>query len=388
VGDPHVDYGATTASCAACHRAHTAQGLELRDAWPEEGVCFACHTAGGPGTNVELSFTQYANTDTAYFKHDIAATAGIHLVGQTEGSDFGTTNRHVECEDCHEPHHATRGDTSPPVLQREMNLVAGVDPLWTAPGMPDAFSWLPQAGREYQVCFKCHSSFTTLPNYAPDGWDGATYVPDGLAKLTNPDGSQVRDQRDMAQEFNPYNASFHPVTAVGRNQTMPAGSFVPGWSSTSLVYCSDCHTNAGQGPHGSPRLHLLDGSSDYQTADPDDPIYTGGEICFQCHDAADYIGTGRETNFRRGNRNLHKQHSDNGSCYLCHDSHGSEQLHLLNLDLSITTGLDSYLLPGYDGQPTNSQTFWQINAAGTEKTCWLVCHGHNHGDSPYPNVSD
>ena len=378
-----MQHTATTASCAACHRAHTAQGPELRRSWPEEGVCFTCHAAAGPGTNVEPAFTQYANTSTRYFVHDVAATAGVHRLDQTEGSDFGGTNRHVECEDCHEPHYATRGETSAPVLQREMNLVPGVDPLWSAPGMPLAFVWLPQAEREYQVCFKCHSSFTTLPGYVPDGWDGEAYAPDGLPKLTSSNPDQVPDQRDMAQEFNPYNASFHPVTAVGRNQSIPPGSFVSGWSTASLVYCSDCHTNAGQGPHGSSLLHLLDGGSDYQTAGADDPTYTGSEVCFKCHDAADYIGTGRETNFRRGNRNLHKQHSDNGTCYLCHDSHGSEQLHLLNLDLSITADPDTFLLPGYD-----SQTYWQINAENTEKTCWLVCHDHDHSRSAYPNYGD
>ena len=365
----------------------------LRDVWPEEEVCFACHVAGGSGTNVQPAFANYANTATRFFKHDVFATQGVHRVGEMEGFEFGGAHRHVECEDCHEPHEATRGAASAPMLQREMHYTSGVNPAWIAPGAPAGYSWLPQAEREYQICFKCHSGFTDLPTYAPDGWDGSTYVPDGLRKLTYGGITQVPDSRDMAQEFNPYNASFHPVVVVGRNQAIPPGSFVAGWSVDSMVYCSDCHANAnaateGQGPHGSPLLHLLDGSSDYQTADPDNPTYLGTELCFNCHDAADYIGSGRETNFIRGNRNLHKQHSDNGSCYLCHDTHGSEQLHLLNLDISIELDSNTYFLLGYDGQATDSQSFWQISPDRSVKTCWLVCHDHDHSRSSYANIGD
>ena len=392
-GNPHGEYTVTTSACAGCHRAHSAQGLALRKAWPEETLCFSCHGTSGPGTDVETAFTTVTNTATRFFKHDVAATNGVHRIGESQGSDFGGANRHVECEDCHDPHDSARGITGAPVLQREMNRISGVDPVWIAPGAPAGSIWLDEAEREYQVCFKCHSSFTALPSYLPDGWDGSTYVPDGLRKLTYTGISQVPDHRDLAQEFNPYNDSFHPVVTQGRNRSIPAGSFVNGWSVDSLVYCSDCHTNAvpatgGEGPHGSPLLHLLGGSEDYQTANPDDASLSGSELCFQCHDAEDYIGRGSETNFARNRSNLHRKHTGSGSCYLCHDTHGSEQLHLLNLDSSIELSSDTYFLPGYDGMPTNSQTFWQISPDRSEKTCWLVCHGHDHSRSAYPNVGD
>lgn len=387
--DPHVAYAATTASCAACHRTHTAPGRELRKAWPEESVCFACHSAGGPGTDVQTAFDSVTNTETAFFKHDVAATSGVHRSAEGDATDYSVSNRHVECEDCHEPHEATRAESSPPARQPEINWTSGVDPLWTAGGAPTGYSWLPQAEREYQVCFKCHSSFTSLPTYLPDGWNGTTYVADGLPKLTLSSPDQVPDSRDMAQEFNPYNASFHPVAAQGRNQSIPVGAFVPGWSSASLVYCSDCHSNPGpSGPHASPLLHLLLGGADYQTAASDSPQTTGAELCTACHDQEDYAGNGPDSNFRRGNRNLHGQHADDATCYLCHDSHGSEQLHLLNMDTSIIDGSRTYLLPGYDGQPTDSQSFWQISPDWTEKACWLACHGHDHTGSTYPNLTD
>ena len=393
-GDPHGDYVVTTSSCAGCHRAHSSQGQSLRKAWPEETLCFSCHAAAGPGTDVETVFAATVNTATRFFKHDVAATNAVHRIGENQGADFGGANRHVECEDCHDPHASARGIASAPMLQREMDHIPGVDPVWIAPGAPAGYTWLDGAEREYQVCFKCHSSFTELPAYLPDGWDGNAYVPDGLRKLTYAGSGQVLDSRDLAQEFNPYNDSFHPVVTQGRNQSIPPGSFVNGWSAASMVYCSDCHTNAnpaagGEGPHGSPLLHLLNGSDDYQTADPDSPSLSGSELCFDCHDRDDYLsGRGTETNFARNRANLHRQHANNGTCYLCHDTHGSEQLHLLNLDSSIELDSNTYFLSGYDGTPTNSQTFWQISPDRSEKTCWLVCHGHDHGRSSYPNIGD
>ena len=385
--DPHVNYTASTSSCAGCHRGHSADGSALRGAWLEENVCFNCHTGAGPGSDVASAFAG-VNTATRFLEHDVTATNGVHRIGQTDGADFSGANRHVECEDCHEPHEATRGPAGAPMLQREMNDVSGVDPMWAAPGPPNPalFTWLPQAEREYQVCFKCHSSFTTLPTYIPDGWDGNQYVAGGLRKLTSAEPGQIPDNRDLAQEFNPFNTSFHPVTAMGNNQSIPAGSFVAGWSQTSMVYCTDCHTNAGAGstgPHGSPRLHLLDQAQNYAT------VMTGAvppnqdqELCFKCHDAATYLSStyNGNTNFYRvmGGRNLHGTHMTRSggraaTCYSCHDTHGSEQEHLLNFEIDPGT-LD--LLAGYD-----SQSAWYVN--GTQIECAIACHGRSHDRSRY-----
>ena len=382
--DPHVNYDATTSSCAGCHRSHTSSGIVLRHTWPEEELCFSCHTSGGLGVDVQPAFGS-VNTATRFFNHDVAATNGVHRLGQTSGSDFGGVNRHVECEDCHEPHEATRGVSVAPMLQREMNNASGVDPMWAAAGPPDPtlFTWLPQAEREYQVCFKCHSSFTTLPTYVPDGWDGTQYVADGLIKLTSADPDQIPDNRDIAQEFNPFNTSFHPVVAMGNNQAIPAGSFVTGWSQTSMIYCTDCHSNPnsateGYGPHGSPSLHLLDAVDDYQTANPSSPSgYTGNEICFKCHQYATYVtnNVDTNTNFRRtagAGRNLHASHAEDATCYMCHDSHGSEQEHLLNF--AITPDITIAL--GYD-----SQTAWHT-VVGGERECAITCHGRDHTGPP------
>lgn len=384
--DPHVAYTPTTDSCAGCHRSHTGSGTVVRRAWHEENVCFTCHTSIGNGTYVQPAFTSYANTTTSFFKHEIAGTSGIHRVGETGGAVFGGANRHIECEDCHQPHDATRdsiaGATQAPMIQPEMYAVSGVDPTWTATGAPFAFTWMAQAQRDYQVCFKCHSSYTMLPTYQPDGWNGAAYTTNGLRKLTSANTRQVLDSRDLAQMLNPYNASFHPVVAPGKNSSAPAGGFVTGWSATSMVYCTDCHTNAtpatgASGPHGSPRLHLLDGANNYSTVDSNGANALGaGEVCFKCHKSSAYAPANNQeatnTRFRLGTQtNLHQVHAGSGGarapCYVCHNSHGSEQLRLINFDLAVVTPNTGF----------NSQSAWYWD--GTTGTCYISCHGANHG---------
>ena len=378
--DPHVNYLTTTDSCAACHRAHSANGLVLRQTSPEEAVCFACHSPGGTGTDVQGAFTSYTNTATRIFKHDIAQANALHQPGESSAARFGGANRHVECEDCHDPHEATRGSASPPTIQREMYAMSGVDPQWPldVPGAPAGYTWLAQAGREYQVCLKCHSAFTSLPSYRPDGWNGTAYVSDGLWKLDRSTTIQLADSRNLAQEFNSNNASYHPVAAVGRNQSIPPGSFVNGWTQGSLTYCSDCHDNAssstqGDGPHGSPRLHILAGTANYTTVD-NTAIPASGEICFLCHSYAVYVtlDSSTETNFRNQNKNLHKLHSGKRTaCYTCHDTHGSEQLHLINFNANVAT-----IPAGRD-----SQTAWYATSTGGG--CYLACHGTQHDPKTY-----
>jgi len=345
-GSPHGGFRAFTDSCAGCHRSHTNPGPHLQVAWPEEQTCFTCHSVEGVASmDVETAFTSQPNTGTAYYSHPVELTSGVHELSalETSSSYFGIENRHVECVDCHDPHDSGNEEYVPPALQDQVRGAAGVYPLYNGQGAPGDFAWLGRAQYEYQLCFKCHSSYVSQPAYPPAGWDGYDVVMDGLAKLTNAEPEQVLDSRDMALEFNPDNTSFHPVMAEGKNPNIPSDSFVPGWSTDSLVYCSDCHNNPnaavqGSGPHGS-RLHILNEQTGYITVNTGEPLeYSGQEVCFNCHSLETYVRSpspDNNTNFRRSNRNLHQNHSDDGSCYTCHDSHGSEQLHLINLDASI-----------------------------------------------------
>jgi hypothetical protein len=377
-GDIHTDRSLTTDSCAGCHRSHIGQGILARSTVLEELVCFSCHASNGPGTNVQTAFTRYINTATSFFKHNVSLSSGVHRLGQADIAGFSGANRHIECEDCHNPHASARGSSSAPFVQPELSGISAVDPVWSAPGAPASFNWLASVVREYQVCFKCHSSFSALPAYTPDGWNGTAIVANGLPKLTGGGAGQVADSRDLGREFNPYQASFHPVAAQGRNQNMSAASFMPGWSQTSLTYCSDCHNDAnaateGAGPHGSPLLHLLAGGQNYSTRMTSGaPRVSTAQVCFNCHNYATYVTTeSSATHFLQ-----HKLHMDNDwgvTCYTCHDTHGSEQLHLINFDASAMTFLNG----------RNSQTAWFYDQVTGRAGCYLSCHGHTHNPEQY-----
>jgi predicted CXXCH cytochrome family protein len=375
---PHGDQSILTDSCAACHSGHAGSGSRLRGLWPEEGVCFFCHGSSGPAINVQLVFVDFLNTATRFFTHDVMRTNGIHRLEQSGGSDFGGENRHVECEDCHDPHYAAGGSSAAPNLPPSMAGESGVDPVWAGTGSPSSYNWLDDATGEYQVCFKCHSSFTSLPSYQPDGWNGSAFIANGLRKLTGSSAGQVADSRDMAQEFNPAQTSFHPVAAQGRNQNIPPGSFVNGWTQTSLVYCTDCHSNpgsiaGGSGAHGSPLLHLLNGTANYSTIMTDKAArVSSGQVCFQCHNYQVYVlEESNSTRFK-----YHAKHMNNDwgtTCYTCHDSHGSEQEHLLNMDASAMTFING----------RNSQTAWYYDPVTGNAGCFLSCHSKLHDPKEY-----
>lgn len=396
--EPHNNFmSVTTDECATCHRAHTAKSASLRKATGEEQVCFSCHTSGGSGANVQPAFTANTNTVTSFFSHGVSKSVNVHDASEKAGGDFSASKRHVECEDCHSPHSTARTATgatvSAPAAQQEVYDSTGVDPVWTIKGAPTSFTWMTKAQREYQICFKCHSSYAApLPSYIPEGWNGdtKTYVPNGLPKLTNTTLPQIPDSRDLAMEFSSYQVSFHPVAALGRNRNMPAGSFVVdsnNWSQDSIIYCSDCHTNAnpanGQnGPHGSPRLHILAGASEYITKTNSKScapggcpsIHTAGEVCFKCHQYNTYAtGTNppTTTRFKKGAENLHAFHAF-GACYTCHNSHGSGQDRLINFDASIVT------VGG------NSENSWHFDPDANTGSCSVSCHGSEpHGGNPF-----
>ncbi len=396
---PHGGYEAFDDQCAVCHRGHTAVGRDLTKSWPEETLCFGCHSSDGSATTDILTlFQSFPNTSTAFFSHPVMESIGIHDSPlQVEEEDL--SDRHAECVDCHNPHTVFGLGQNAPQIPGGMANVAGVEPAYEGPGSPTGFTWLSTAQFEYQVCFRCHSSYIQMPTYFPDGWNGNQIVADGLAKLTNLEPEQVLDSRDLAREFNPAQSSYHPVIAPGRNLNIPTGSFVEGWSAERYTYCSDCHATQmasyeSEGPHGG-QLHILKETSSYVTVNSTGSSHlSGNEVCFNCHRRETYLNGGdpdEYTNFRRNNRNLHRTHANNASCYLCHDTHGSEQRHLLNLDLSLNDQNTNMLvlLVGYDQQPTNSQTFWQVSPDGETKTCFISCHNRDHTKQgwSYPNYT-
>ncbi len=351
----------------------------------EEELCLTCHGSGGTATaQVHLAFSSYTNTSTRFYKHDPAATYRLHNKHENTGNAFASGgNRHVECVDCHNPHAAKSGTATAPALLPTMTGASGVDPVYSGIGSPTSFSWLPSVTYEYQVCFKCHSSFTILPTYSPDGWNGTAFA-DGLKKLTTAgSNNQIADTRDMARAFNPSNQSYHAVVGTQKNDTIKQGAFQTGFTWRSRLYCSSCHNNPssatlgqGKGPHGSSNIHLLDkgtgGTAQYKTLHNDNATASINEICTKCHKASPYYTSGSNANSRFGYRHSLHMTDQSAECYVCHNTHGSEQFHLINFDRNVPNCLTNFT--GTD----NSQSAYKHAVGTTPNACVLTCHGGDH----------
>jgi hypothetical protein len=349
----------------------------------EEAFCLNCHGASGSATvKVHLAFSTYTNTATNFYKHDPGATYRLHKKGEHTGTDFGGANRHVECVDCHNPHGVKSGTATAPTLLPTLTGVTGVEPSYAGVGAPTGFTWLNNVTAEYQVCYKCHSSFTTLPTYLPGGFDGNSVVADGLKKLTTGGtNNQVADSRDMAKVYNPANASYHPVMAVGKNTGINTATFRIGWNSSSRVYCTSCHSNPksatsgqGRGPHGSQNLHILDQSTpggavaNYKTVHGA-TLATSADVCGKCHQDGSYWTNDNLSRFTE-----HKKHIEGemGECYLCHNSHGGEQFHLMNFNRNEPNCLTA--------ASPNTESAFNHAVTGTN-SCVITCHTATHSTS-------
>ncbi len=346
----------------------------------EEGFCFTCHGSGGAASvKVHLAFSSYTNTATNFYKHDPTATYRKHVNGETGGATFGGANRHVECVDCHNPHGAQAGTATAPTLLPTLIGETGVEPGYAGAGAPTGFTWQSSVTQEYQVCFKCHSSYTTLPTYLPGGIQNTTLVADGLKKLTTGGtNGQIADSRDMAQEFNPNNAAYHPVLAAGKNLNINANTFQTGWTYQSRMYCTDCHNNPlattaghGNGPHGSSNLHMLDkgaaGTADYPTYHS---ASNTNAVCTKCHKPGSYISGDVNSRFQYHNYHYGKT----STCYDCHDSHGSEREHNMNFSRNVPSCITAFGASPYN----TSQSAFNHVAGTATNACVLTCHGVSH----------
>jgi predicted CXXCH cytochrome family protein len=321
--------------CLSCHDPHgwtdaTGEIPHLMVA-REERLCLACHDGAPASKDVSADFQKA-------YRHPVADYSGRHTgPGESQPSDYGTTplnRRHSECEDCHNPHvlradgplGPTGSDASKTTLGVSRVLVlngaAGTPPSYTFVAGSDT---LTPPVAEYQLCFKCHSSWTTQPT----------------------------GQTDFARVLNPANPSYHPVEDVGTNPGIAPLAFVPGWSASSLTRCADCHGSdfgTARGPHGSSYPDIL--KRPY-VASSVSRVTTSDEECFLCHSYDVYANPGSPESVRaysRFNRpGVDKGHAEhvgeqNVPCYACHVTHGSTtEKHL------IATGRDPGLLNYAEG---------------------------------------
>ncbi len=226
------------------------------DATPDaSGFCYSCH-GNTLGTRAQGA------TDNIQEVYGLA-------------SDHATNDEH--CLDCHDQHRAEAGrhtveTTGLAPVNYGVMVVNSASVAWPSAWSSADFTGLADkrgasGDDEWQLCLKCHSG--------------------GAAGSVNA----------MALEFNPNNASYHPVVQQNpnRNQETPGNNngqggpvFTGVWDVNSLMTCSDCHTNSdaakAQGPHGSANDFVLvapyTSATGYGEQDTD--------LCFRCHLAEAY----------------------------------------------------------------------------------------------------
>ena len=215
----------------------------------EEKFCYRCHSktadtnpGGGPAkTNAGKDYYGVGNMLTAgsediytvfgkTYKHNVAGYSGVHKASPTdETSTYLSANKHVECNDCHNPHAAKAGlhSSNKVHVAARTNLISasgpltgalGVQPTWSSSNWGGASSWpstSTTSTKEHQICFKCHADYNTNPS----GWNSANInwtTTTGTSAWTN-----------VALEFNPKNNSYHPVVQALPEQD-PSYLYDPG----------------------------------------------------------------------------------------------------------------------------------------------------------------
>lgn len=295
--------------CVNCHDPHgveDAKGLIpglifLRD----DKLCLTCHN----GTRSTISITDELRKP---YRHPVGRSSTRHQPDEGDQAYlYGISNRHVTCSDCHNGH-SLLADPSPPSAPNVSNRnirVSGVKVINGGAGAIPSYIYRSALDKsttlaEYEICFKCHSSWTIQPG----------------------------GQTDLARFLNPHNPSYHPVEAAGKDPLMPDTAFVNGWNARKMTYCGDCHGSDNpniRGPHGSLFARLL--RANYP-ASAQNRTVTQDELCFRCHNYqtyADPLGGAAAQGGSRWNPpadlNGHAFHvgDQRVPCYACHDSHGS-----------------------------------------------------------------
>ncbi|MBI5033158.1 MAG: hypothetical protein HZB51_21775 [Chloroflexi bacterium] len=389
---PHGSYSNLADQCASCHRQHTSQSRNLLAyASPQSNLCLACHNGTGANTNIAGQYSDpnvpANNPATSTFYSHPANVASNHTNASSD--EFkGVLNRHSECGDCHNPHNGSSALTT--------NTAAGYTvsgALQNIAGVSNANTWKAASTYEYELCFKCHSNYTTLLSYTKPSW-----------KMTN-----------VAADFNPANVSFHPVEAAGKNTTAAMAASLAGtspyklWNFAvgSLMRCDNCHgdyrlvtpasppaINARNAPHTSRYPNILMANYRDRILKSAGEPYSAADfaLCFLCHAEAPFVsggGNSTATNFRQHSRHVSNIGGRSGSstdidtpgagpgrsiCAECHYRvHGQginapgnpSGSRLVNFAPNVTAA--------------NGQLKWDP----TTRTCYMTCHGDSHNPERY-----
>ena len=410
---PHGPYTKVADDCASCHRTHTGKNKNLlKRPAPQSALCLSCHDGLGASTNVQAQYTDPlvpANNATTreYYRHDALVTTS-HT--RAELNEFGgVSNRHSECGDCHNPHQArgTNGTDGTPAgagatASGRLAGVSGVSVVNSlTPGQPPTYKFLDGktdlVTREYQLCFKCHSGFTTLSSNT--GFTPSKY------------------RLDKAVEFNPNNLSYHPVEAPGKNTTTNMTASLAGtspykqWSFTtgSTIRCVNCHASSskynlvtppsanGDLPvHTSKNPGILLQNYRNRVLKTSTAPYTDADfaLCYMCHANSPFATeTSAATNFRFHGFHLTKisgigsggtdidtpgAGSGNAICAECHF-----RLHSTTYKDGTQTVPGSRLVSFPPNvTPAGGTRQWASTGTGSG-SCTLTCHGYQHVGKSY-----
>lgn len=327
--------------CVNCHDPHGVRDKEgvvpAMLASREPRLCLDCHD-GSRGADIAgetlKSWTHGVNARGSHDPHE----------GENVGDRTAYTpgKRHVSCSDCHNVHRVGSGrmKSDPPEASPRLAGVSRVKVINGAAGSVPSFTFIgaddPGQANEYEICFKCHSSYTKQPPNQPN-----------LALLTNPE-----------------NPSYHPIQARGKNRGIRADAFANDFDANSIVSCSDCHASDNdrvRGPHGSRYEFLL--KKEAITSDAPRAMQRDN-LCFDCHswdvyaDPSSPATTQGASRFNGPKTAGHAFHvgQQRIPCYACHETHGSARHPNL-----IATGGGRGVL-----------SFMQTPSGGT---CTSSCHG-------------
>jgi predicted CXXCH cytochrome family protein len=324
---PHTA-GATVAAngCENCHRPHTAGGKKwLLNYAAEENNCYTCHNGNVAAKNVQGEFAKASI-------HPVAASTGVH-----DATEPATVQaRHVECQDCHNPHASNASNS---LLPGSLIGVRGVDINGAE---------VKSSTYEYQICLRCHADSSGQP------------APRVARQIV---------QVNTRLEFATTNPSHHAVAGPGRSSKVP--SLIAPWTISSTLKCSDCHNNnagpgAGgvgpKGPHGSTNPTLLE-RPNALTGTP-----TAGDLCYKCHSQSVV------TREAPHNRSEHLRYG----CKACHDPHG----------ISSTQGTTQYNsrlinLSTTDSKAVGTGATAKLYVDTVGRKCYLSCHGESHNGYSY-----
>jgi predicted CXXCH cytochrome family protein len=406
---PHLpDTSLIADTCSACHRAHTASGPDLlAEPEPESTLCFTCHDGTGSDLDVQSQYTDPAvppddPATRSTYRHDALAASDHDSASANEFE--GVSNRHSQCADCHNSHIATSTSsvqtTTGWTVSGRQTSISGVAVTNGAAGTAPAYTLLTgttgsQPTREYEICLKCHSGWTVLPSNAGQ--------------------PPSRQALDKGIEFNPSNASYHPVEAAGTNGTAAMANSLAGtspykqWDFTtaSTVRCVNCHgdpraydaanppaAGADLAPHTSEYRGILLQNYRDRTLKPAPEAYAAADfaLCYLCHaeepflnqtsDATDFslhakhlAGIGGEGN---GGLDIDAAGAGEGNA-LCSECHF--RIHSTALRVGSQDAYPRLVNFAPNVGPRFGRLTWDAAPGGG--SCTLVCHGKNHDSEAY-----